>query len=367
MIRVAHLTSVHSRTDTRIFIKQCRSLVTHGYNVYLVVADNEGNEVKDHVAIIDAGRLPGRLNRMLKTVQRVFEKAVALDVSIYHLHDPELIPIGLKLKRLGKKVIFDAHEDLPKQLLSKHYLGPVSARVLSVTTSLFERYACRRFDGIIAATPFIRDKFLEVNPKTVNINNFPLIGELDSSLPWMDKKEEICYLGAIAANRGIREMVRACEYTKSPVRLNLGGHFSDPVVAAEVKTYQGWSRVNEMGFLDRSGVRAVLCRSKAGLVTLHPVINYRDALAIKMFEYMSAGIPVIASNFPLWREIMELNECGVCVNPLDPMAIAAAIDHFVKNPDIACRMGENGRQAVLNKYNWSIEEMKLLKFYEGLL
>lgn len=128
---IAHLTSAHSRTDTSIFIKQCRSLAAKGYDVSLLVADNMGDEYKDGVKIVDVGRQPGRLNRMFKTTRRVFKKAVELDADIYHLHDPELIPIGLKLKRLGKKVIFDAHEDLPRQLLSKPYLGPMSARVLS--------------------------------------------------------------------------------------------------------------------------------------------------------------------------------------------------------------------------------------------
>lgn len=364
---IAHLTSVHNRIDTRIFLKQCRSLAAHGHDVTLVVADGKGDEYKDGVKIVDVGWQPGRLNRMFKTTLRVFKKAVALDADIYHLHDPELIPIGLKLKRLGKKVIFDAHEDLPKQLLSKPYLGPVSARLLSSTTALFERYACRRFDGIITATPFIRVKFLAINPNTVDINNYPLIGELDAAVPWAEKRNEVCYIGAITAIRGIREIVRACEFLQSPARLNLVGRFFEPALEAEVKTYPGWSRVNELGFLDRSGVRNVMSWSMAGLVTLHPVINYLDALAVKMFEYMSAGIPVIASNFPLWREIIEGNECGLCVDPLDPEAIAAAIDHLVKNPDLARRMGEQGHHAVLNKYNWSMEEKKLCKFYERLL
>lgn len=366
-MQVAHLTSAHSRNDPRIFIKQCRSLAAEGYAVSLLVADNRGDEVKDGVKFIDVGRLPGRINRMFKTTQLVFRKAVALDADIYHLHDPELMPIGLKLKRLEKKVVFDAHEDLPKQLLSKPYLGPMSARVLSATTSLFECYACRRFDGIIAATPFIRDKFLTINPNTVDINNFPLIGELDAAMPWADKRNEVCYVGGMASIRGIRELVAACEFLQSPARLNLAGSFSETAVEAEVKSYPGWTRVNELGFLDRAGVRGVLGRSVAGLVTLHPVINYLDALAVKMFEYMSAGIPVIASNFPLWREIIEGNDCGLCVDPLDPQAIASAIDRLVMNPDIAHRMGENGRQAVLNKYNWSIEEKKLCAFYVGLL
>jgi glycosyltransferase involved in cell wall biosynthesis len=104
----------------------------------------------------------------------------------------------------------------------------------------------------------------------------------------------------------------------------------------------------------------------AGLVTLHPVVNYLDALPVKMFEYMAAGLPVIASRFPLWQEIVEGNACGVCVDPGDPAAIAAAIDHFCRHPQLARRMGENGRRAVHTRYNWHSEADKLAAFYDRL-
>ena len=367
-MKILHLTSVHSRNDTRIFIKQCRSLVARGYDVTLVVADGKGDEFKDMIKIVDVNYLPGRLNRILKTTRRVLKKAIEIDADLYHFHDPELIPVGLKLKRMGKKVIFDSHEDVPKQLLGKSYLNPVLLRILSSLFGVFERYTCPRFDGIIAATPFIRDKFLGINPQSVDINNFPVIGELEAALPsWSDKRNEACYVGGIAAIRGIREIIRACEFLQSSVRLNLAGRFFEPAVEAEVRSYPGWVRVNEKGFVDRAGVREVLGRSVAGLVTLHPAINYLDSLPVKMFEYMSSGIPVIASNFPLWREIVEGNDCGLCVNPLDPKAIAAAIDFIINNPERARQMGENGKRAVLEKYNWGIEEAKLLAFYKAVL
>jgi glycosyltransferase involved in cell wall biosynthesis len=364
--RIAHLTSAHPRNDTRIFIKQCRTLAAHGYDVTLVVADGHGDESRDGVRIVDAGRLPGRLKRIFTTTRRVFDKAAALDADIYQLHDPELIPIGLKLKRLGKTVIFDSHEDVPRQLLSKPYLGALSRRALSVAFSWFERHACARFDGIIAATPFIRDRFLKINPNTIDVNNFPMIGELDAAIPWDSKLAEICYVGGIGANRGIRELVHAGAVLRSAARLNLVGQFSDPVVEAEVKADCGWARVNEHGFLDRAGVREVMKRSAAGVVGFHPLPNHMDALPTKMFEYMSSGIPVIASNFPLWREIIEGNQCGLCVDPLDPKAIGAAIDYLVSNPDVASRMGENGRKAVLEKYNWSVQATKLTDFYGAM-
>ncbi len=364
--RVAHLTSVHSRYDTRIFLKECRSLVDAGYEVSLIVADNKGDEVKNGVAVFDVGLSQGRLKRITQTTKLVFEKAKILNADIYHFHDPELIPVGLKLKRLGKKVIFDAHEDVPKQLLSKPYLNPVFSYSLSLAFSVYERWTCGQFDAIAAATPFIRDKYLTINPNSIDINNFPIKEELEFGCDWSAKQNIVCYVGGIAAIRGIREMVRAMEITNIDVRLLLGGRFSEPQVETEVKQYSGWQSVNELGFLDRQGVRAVLSKSMAGLVTLHPTLNYIESLPVKMFEYMSAGIPVIASDFPLWREIIKQNNCGICVNPLNPPEIAEAIQWIIKHRNQAAEMGKNGRKAVEEKYNWEPESKKLLNIYEKL-
>jgi glycosyltransferase involved in cell wall biosynthesis len=272
----------------------------------------------------------------------------------------------MKLKRFGKRVIFDSHEDIPKQMLSKPYLNRAMLWLISQLLRRYEAWTCSRLDGIVAATPCIRDKFLEINPATVDINNYPLANELASDIPLGAKRAEVCYVGGIGKIRGILEVVQAMAELKSSARLNLCGRFVEADAEAAARANDGWSRVNELGFVDRPGVRDVLGRSVAGLVTFHPLPNHVDAQPNKMFEYMSAGIPVIASDFPLWRQIVEGNGCGLCVNPMKPGKIAAAIDYFVMNPDEARRMGENGRRAIAERYNWSMEENKLLAFYETI-
>ena len=369
MMLICHLTSAHPRYDIRIFYKQCRSLAREGYDVTLVVADGDRDETRDGIRILEAERSSGgRLSRILRATRTVGRAGVKTGATVFHLHDPELMPIGLKLKRKGFTVIFDAHEDLPRQILSKPYLHPFLRTVIASVMARYERYVCRKFDGVVAATPFIRDKFLKINPNTVDVNNYPKLDELSlpSGSPPSPRKKQVCYVGGITEIRGIKDLVTAMEHLNSGARLAIGGCFSDAKFRNRVTAIPGWNRVDDLGWLDRGAVRNLLHSSVAGVVTFRPVPNHIDAQPNKMFEYMSAGIPVIASHFPLWREIVEGNECGICVDPQNPREIAAAIDYLVSHPDEAQRMGANGRRAVEERYNWNVEEKKLLALYREL-
>lgn len=366
MKKIAHLTTVHKRFDTRIFIKMCSSIAKYDYDISLVVADGKRDQVKNGVSIINVGpKNENRLLRMTKTVNRAFEKAMDLDADIYHLHDPELTMAGLKLKKLGKKVIFDAHEDLPKQIIVKPYLNKTTRIFLSKIFSFYEKWIYPKFDAIVAATPFIREKFLKINPNTLDINNYPLLHEFDYNNNWLRRENEVTYVGGITKIRGIENIVSALDHTNS-VCLNLAGTFGDTAFEEQIKNHESWAMVNELGFLNRQKVNKLLARSKAGIVTYLPAPNHFDAQPNKMFEYMSAGLPIISSNFRLWREIIEDNQCGLCVNPRDPKGIGEAMQYLIDHPLKAQEKGQNGRLAIEKKYNWSIEEKKLIKLYREL-
>lgn len=366
MKKIAHLTSAHQRFDTRIFIKECCSL-SHSYSTFFIVADGLGNEFKDNVKIIDAGEFKGRKERMFNAPKAILKEALKLDADVFHLHDPELIPIGLKLKKKGKKVIFDAHEDLPNQILSKHYLNVYTRKAISFLASIYECYSCSKFDGVIAATPFIRDKFLNINENTVDINNYPKIEEFEVNSSIFKINNQICYVGGLAAVRGIEEMVEALPLTKNRTKLKIAGNFEDPILEDFVRLMPGWNNVDFLGYIGRKDIQKTLTESICGLVVLHPTKSYIDALPVKMFEYMAAGIPIIASNFPLWKKIIEDNSCGICVNPLDAKDIALAVDYLMSHNQEAIQMGLNGKKAVYEKYNWKNEEEKLIKFYQNIL
>jgi len=365
-IKITHLTTVHYRYDTRIFLKECTSLAKQPhYSVALVVAHNKADEIRNNVHIYSVGASLSRLNRIFKKTRHVLQKALSLNSDIYHIHDPELLPAARKLKKTGKKVIFDAHEDLPQQIKSKPYLNFFAKKILSCLTAQYEKHISRQLDLVVAATPFINNKFKKISNNSCNINNYPIIKELAHKINWQQKKNEICYIGGITAIRGIKEIIKALDRV-TDCSLNLAGNFGSSALKKQVQSWPGWQKVNEIGFINRNEVKKVLARSQAGLVTFHPKANHINAQPNKMFEYMSSGVAVIASNFKKWREVVEKNSCGICVDPLRIQDIADAINYIFSHPKEAEQMGKNGRRAVAEKYNWGEEEKKLLSLYENL-
>lgn len=364
-MRVAHLTSAHPRHDIRIFIKECQTLARAGHDVSLVVADGLGEELRGGVRIHDVGpKRGGRLRRMTATVDRVIEAALRLKPEVAHFHDPELMLGALRLKRAGIRVVYDVHEDLPRQLLAKHWIPAAVRPLASRVFEWLENRVARRLDAIVTSTPHIRARFAPLNPLVIDVCNFPILEELVRETPWDARHNEVCYVGGISRIRGIGPIIEAMP--EVPARLNLAGIWSENGLKAALQAEPGWARVNDLGVLDRQGVADVLARSKVGLVTLFPTPNYVDALPIKLFEYMAAGMPVVASDFPVWREIVDSAGCGLLVDPQDPHAIAEAIRTLLSDNERAARMGQNGREAAIARYSWQAEGEKLTGLYERL-
>lgn len=364
-MKVCHLTSAHPRYDTRIFIKECKSLANNGFAVSLIVADGLGDEYKDGVNFFDVGqKSTNRLSRFIITTKKVYKKALKLNADIYHFHDPELMFFAYLLKLKGKKVIYDVHEDLPRQLLSKPYLSNLSKKLLSFFIEKIEKFFASKFTAIITATPFICKIFHEINKNTVDINNFPLLGELHDPSNDNIKINQVCYVGAISEIRGIESLINACENINGT--LVLAGKFTSQYLEQRIRSLKGWKNVDYRGLINREEVKQLLSESKAGIVTFLAEPNHINSQPNKMFEYMSAQLPVICSNFELWKSIVEVNNCGFCVEPNDTYAISNKINLLLNDDYKVSNFGKNGRETVLSSYNWSIEESKLLKLYKNL-
>ena len=362
--KVCHITSVHPRTDVRIFTKEISSLKKHQFNVFFLVADGKGNDTINQ--IYDVGKPKNRLVRILFFKRKIYKKATELHCDIYHFHDPELISIGLKLKKMGKKVIYDVHEDIPRQILTKPYLPLIFRKLFSAVIEKHENKRAKKMDIILTSTSHIKERFTPIHHHVEAIKNYPLLEEFNIKFISKKKQQDIklLYIGALTEVRGIRELLYAV--SDLPVTLNIAGSFQDRKYEEEMVNTPLWGKVNYHGFVNREKIQELLFQCHIGMVILHPTENYLQSLPVKMFEYMAAGLPVIASNFPLWKDIIEKHNCGICVDPLNNDEVRKAIKYLYHHPDIIKQMGENGKKAVFNKYNWLNEEKKLINIYNNL-
>lgn len=371
-VKIAHLTSVHPRTDTRIRVREVGSLADAGPDpVVLIVQDGNGDAIEagGKVRIIDTGPPPGgRPVRMTLGMWRMGRAAHGLRPQVVHFHDPELMIPGLVLKCLGYRVIYDVHEDLPRQVLTKYWIPAPARRPVAWAVSALEWLAARVFDAIVPAEPEIAGRFPP--QKTTLAQNFPILDELvqPGAVTYDRRPPHFAYIGAIARIRGICEITAALDRCGTEaVRLRLAGVFQPGGLETEVAALPGWQQVEFSGWADRAQVADILGSVRAGLVILHPTPKYLDAWPTKMFEYMSAGLPVIVSDFPLWRRIVDGAACGLLVDPLDPQAIAGAMQWILDHPAEAEAMGRRGREAVEKDYNWDSEARKLVALYNKLL
>jgi glycosyltransferase involved in cell wall biosynthesis len=368
--RIAHLTSAHPPLDVRIFHKECRSLARAGYEV-IVLGNHGSNETVDGVRLQGLGAASGRIRRVTVKLAEMCRAAFAVAADVYHIHDPELLVVGLALRTAGKRVVYDIHEDLPRTVLLKAYVPRILRKPLLWIVERAENAAARRMSGLITATPALAERFGSIHRNTVVVNNFVILDEFIPSTrsEWKNRDSAIAYYGGISEERGIQEMMEAMDLlpTILQLKLELGGRFYVKEEEADLAATPYWKHVNWHGELDRRGIASLLNRVQVGLVVLHPDEAYLTSQPTKLFEYMAAGIPVVASDFPLWRSIIEGAGCGLLVDPFNVRDIAAAIEYLITNPGEAEAMGQRGRRAAEEHFSWNNEEQVLLSFYSSLL
>lgn len=215
MKKVCHVTSAHGIEDDRIFLKECISLARNDFDVYLIERGNSYE--KENVHIIGLGEVPdGRLKRMTSGGKKAYKKSISINADIYHLHDPELLPYALKLKRKGKVVIFDSHEDVPAQIIDKTWLPRYLRPIISKIYKIYETHIVKHLDAVVAATPHIGKTFSGRAKKVVIINNYPKLDDIQfHSTPFSERSPIVCYAGGIDELRGESIMVEAMKDSDS--------------------------------------------------------------------------------------------------------------------------------------------------------
>lgn len=363
-MRVCHITTVHNPFDVRIFHKECKSLASAGHDVFLV-APHYRDEQVDHVQIKHIRRIKNPYIRILLAPLSAFFKALSTRSRICHLHDPELLPAGLALTIFGKKVIFDSHENVSGQIITKEWIPSVFIRsIISKLYRSVEIAFTYFYSGVIAVNEDINDKF-SFKKRKVIIRNYPILSDFESKgVAEVDKNYHsiLIYAGGLSRIRGIKELIQSMK--KIDARLWLLGPWETRAYQKECEQLDAYSKCDYFGSLPFGKHYAYLLAADIGLINFYPERNHTDSLPNKIFEYMACGLPMVISDFEYWRK--SFNENALFADPLNPEAIAEKVNLLLNDKDLLVRMGTRGKDLVLNNYSWEEESKKLLNFYNEL-
>jgi len=368
-MKIAHLASVHHPFDVRIFHKECQTLTQAGYDVVLIVPHTH-DETVEGVRICAVPEPRNRLRRMLCTAPRIVWLGLKEKAKIYHFHDAELLPWVqfLRLRRCG--IVYDMHENVPKAILSKHWIPPMLREMIAGAFKLAERVLLAGMYVVFAELSYQKD-YPWVSRSAV-ILNMPRIEALADVRESKYTVPTVAYIGRVAAIRGSLLTLRALHVLWQRGR-RVNWECIGPIEGSHERELQllvntlGLEGVTLRGYMLPSEGWRVVSRCHVGLAVLEPIPNYFESYPTKLFEYMALGLPLITSDFPLYREIVEGSGCGLCVPFGDPQALASGIEWLIEHPCEAEAMGRRGREAVYARFNWDAEAQKLLSLYRSLL
>lgn len=365
MVKVCQVTSVHSRYDVRIFRKIAKSVASGGYASCILVCDCLPDETKDGVDFYSVHyAAKNRIGRILHSWKKLYKKAVAVDADLYHLHDPELLKLGLRLKKAGKKVIFDSHEDYYYKIAEKTWIPKPLRKTAQRIYGKKERHALKKFDGVISVTPHIVDRLRKINENTVMVTNYPA----KMVLPKREKERIICFAGGVSPIYMHDKVIEAVS-TLHNVKYCFAGNTSKEYMNY-LKTVPGYDKAEYLGVLSYEEVMELYAKSSVGIVTY----NYAQSLGgklgtlgvLKLFEYIQGNIPMVATDFDLWRPIVEGNKIGLCVNPNSVEEIRSAIDKLINDGAFNEQCADNCNK-IKDAYSWDSQEKVLLEFYDTIL
>lgn len=371
MVKICYFTS-KNENDIRVFHKECISLAKNGYDV-TIVCPNAKDKVVNGVKIVGIEYpFTSDLDRFTKMPKLLFEKALEIDANIYHFNDPASIPYGVKLKKLGKKVIFDAFEDHPSMWMNRGSgIKGFIFKSIGFFYKLYELSSCKKFDAVLVCYHWTKERISKVNMNVELVLNFPIIDRTKIIERPLRKSNNvnICYAGTIAEAWNIPTVIDAAEKVND-AKFNLAG-WSSEALMSRMRAQKGWGKVNFFGKLSKDEVYdKIYNHSDIGVALYHysPLCHGKvgNMSNNKLFEYLLMGMPVICTDFDLWKGVVEESHSGICVNPSDSDAIAKAIEYIQIHPQEAYEMGKNGQRAVLDSYNWDSQETILLDVYKRI-
>jgi len=364
MKKIFIFTSVHQWNDVRIFHKEALSL-SKIFDVELHAPADFGHKLVGKINIYGLPKWT-KVSDRKEARAELWKRIRKSEAQIFHFHDPELIFIGFYLKLiLKRKVIYDVHENVSMQILNKNYIPTKFLRkITSAIFSIIENIAVNIFDGVVVAG----EDILSTCTKRTIVNNYPLI-KMNNE---MENKTDnsLVYLGGITKIRGVEEVLKAIiivnRKTKRNLKMKLIGEFSDQVYKEYLlDKYSGV--INFYGWIERTNALNETRKSIMGIVLYLPVPNHMFLRSNKIFEYMEAGIPVLYSNFPDWRNKLDDYNVGLSADPTDPKDIANKIFWILENPTKADLMSINGKKTIANQFNWNIEKDKLIDLYMKII
>lgn len=369
MLKVCHLTSVHPRNDVRVFHKECISLASAGYDTTLVVADGLGDQFINGISIKDVGIPSNRISRIFFTTWKVLKVGRKRNADVYHFHDPELFIVGALLSFSGRKVVFDVHENIVEQIKDKSWLPKVLRFFAAFLFQIFNILATRFFAIVIAEHSYanIYSRWYSKYPVTT-VLNYPKLDSLNTFKSFDRSGNEFFYIGGVSNQRGLDIILEACSLLDQqdiPFKVHFVGGVSDE---EEIKKYPNLK--NKVIFYGRMDLLEGYTISKqciAGLAILKPIGNYMTSYPTKVFEYMSIGLPIITSNFELYKEVVLGNRVGICVSPTSSIELSEVMTSFINQEYDILGFGKQGVKSVEEKYSWLLEEKKLLNLYDKLL
>lgn len=382
-MKAVHIGYDHRSDDIRIVRKECTSLAKNGIETVFITTQKDGCEdlSGENLKIIEIpgdGINYGKIRHFARyllsgrkkykaVLRKLVDTAAKEKPDVIHVHELKLLSTGLQIKgRTGAKIIYDIHEDYPRQR-ENEAIGRSAAyafcnKILSLIVEINENRKAGKCDYLVCATDHISERFKRINPNTITITNYPVF-ESDCLPDYNEKSKDFCYIGTFNRARGIPQIVQA--FQNVDAGLYLGGKIPEDL-KGELQQIKGWDKVNVLGYISREKADSIMRNCLAGLLNFLPTGNNYYSVPNKLFEYLSNGIPVIASDFPTFREIIEKNKCGICVDPQNPESIRKAVQYILDHPEEGKLMGLRGFRAVKDKYNWAVEETKLIDIYERI-